>query len=137
MKKPKTGVSGVHFNTLSRTIFTFAPILRPLYTPPMLSLIFYVPEDHLEIVKAALFEAGAGRLGNYDQCCWQTKGTGQFRPLPGSDPHLGKQGTVERVDEWKVEMVCEESRIEAVIAALKRAHPYETAAYLVVKPQAV
>ncbi len=50
---------------------------------------FYVPESHLSAVKLAMFEAGAGKLGDYDQCAWQTKGRGQYRPLAGSDPYQG------------------------------------------------
>ncbi|MGE3260295.1 MAG: NGG1p interacting factor NIF3 [Bacteriovoracia bacterium] len=103
----------------------------------MLSLIFYVPDSHLESVKAAIFQAGAGKLGHYDQCCWQTKGVGQFRPLPGSDPHLGSVGALEKVEEWKVEVVCAEACIGAVVEALKAAHPYETAAFLVLKPHSL
>jgi hypothetical protein len=95
----------------------------------VLALVVYIPESDLEKVKKAMFEAGAGRIGNYDHCCWQTKGVGQFRPLPGSDPAIGSQGEVEKVDEWKVEMVCEPGRAEAVIRAMKAAHPYETPAY--------
>jgi hypothetical protein len=79
------------------------------------------------------FDAGAGRIGNYDSCCWQVAGEGQFRPLPGSDPAVGGVGQLERVDEYKVEMVCEEAVIAAAVAALKRAHPYEEPAYQVVK----
>jgi hypothetical protein len=99
----------------------------------MLSLVFYVPESHLDRVKSALFDAGAGRIGNYDRCCWQTKGVGQFRALPGADPTIGKVGEIERVDEWKVEMVCDEALIGKVVEALHGAHPYETAAFHVVK----
>lgn len=50
---------------------------------------FYVPESHLEIVKQALFDAGAGRQGDYDQACWQCLGQGQFRPLKGANPSIG------------------------------------------------
>ena len=100
----------------------------------ILSLVFYVPESHLEAVKTAIFAAGAGKLGNYDCCCWQTKGTGQFRPLPGSDPHIGATGRLEKVDEWKVEVICEAKKIGAVVDAMKKAHPYETVAYLVLQP---
>ena len=57
----------------------------------MYRINFYVPETHLEIVKDALFQAGAGKIGHYDHCCWQTKGTGQFRPLDSSSPHIGKK----------------------------------------------
>jgi len=93
----------------------------------------YVPESHLTAVKTALFEAGAGRVGNYDCCAWQTRGEGQFRPLEGSAPFLGNQGQVETVIEYKLELVCEERRLKAVIAALKRAHPYEEVAYTAIR----
>ncbi len=91
--------------------------------------VFYVPEEHAEAVKAAVFAAGAGRIGNYDCCCWQTVGLGQFRPLAGSRPFLGSQGAVEKAAETRVEMVCPESRLAAAVAALRRAHPYETPAF--------
>ena len=95
----------------------------------------YVPESHLAVVKTAMFEAGAGRVGNYDCCAWQTRGEGQFRPLDGSTPFLGNQGQIETVIEHKLEMVCEEQCLEAVIAALKRAHPYEEVAYTVIRTE--
>lgn len=95
----------------------------------MVSLVVYVPESHLEEVKQAMFSAGAGRIGNYDSCCWQTKGVGQYRPLPGSDPYLGEAGKVETVDEWKIELVCDPNLVPAVVKAMKEAHPYETPAY--------
>jgi hypothetical protein len=95
----------------------------------MYKLCFYVPESHLESVKTALFAAGAGRIGNYDSCVWQVLGEGQFRALDGSQPFIGQQNVVEKVAEWKVEMVCEDVLIRDVIAALKMAHPYEEPAY--------
>ncbi len=63
----------------------------------MYTLCFYVPESTLEDVKSAVFAAGAGRIGNYEQCCWQVEGQGQFRPLAGSDPAIGEQGELETV----------------------------------------
>ncbi len=95
----------------------------------MYKLCFFVPEEHLEVVKIALFTAGAGRIGLYDHCCWQTLGMGQFRPLPGSQPAIGEHNVVEQVPEYKVEMVCEEALVDDAIAALKAAHPYETPAF--------
>lgn len=95
----------------------------------MYKLSFYVPFDDASLVKAAVFEAGAGKIGNYDQCCWETIGTGQFRALPGSNPTLGEIGELEFVKELKVEMVCGQSNIKEVVAALKSAHPYEEPAY--------
>lgn len=92
-------------------------------------LCFYVPQTHVEVVKAALFEAGAGRLGDYDRCAWQVLGEGQYRPLEGSQPFLGKQQQLQHVAEYKVEMLCAGESLAAVIAALKASHPYQTPAY--------
>ena len=90
---------------------------------------FYVPETHLNEIKDAVFTAGAGTIGDYDCCCWETAGTGQFRPCAGSDPYLGEEGRIEFVTEIKVEMVCKEELIDKVIKVLKKTHPYETPAY--------
>ena len=103
----------------------------------MLKLCFYVPESHLEAVKQAVFAAGAGKIGNYDSCCWQSLGLGQFRPLQGSAPFLGQQGEVEVVAEYKVELVCENALIKPVLRAMKQAHPYEEPAYQVLALQDV
>ena len=94
----------------------------------------YIPASHLEAVKQAMFEAGAGRIGNYDQCCWQSKGQGQFRPLTGSEAFIGQQNQLEIVEEYKVELVCDEQCISAVVTAMKGAHPYEEPAYDVYQP---
>lgn len=100
----------------------------------MFKLCFYVPDSHLEAVKQAIFAVGAGRIGLYDSCCWQVRGLGQFRPLPGSQPHLGEQGSLEKLEEWRVELVlADEAIARQAVAALKTAHPYETPAYDVVQ----
>lgn len=95
----------------------------------MYKLCYFVPASHVEETKAALFEAGAGRIGDYDACAWQSLGQGQFRPLDGSQPFIGEQGEIERVDEYKVELVCRDDLIRPALAALKQAHPYEEPAY--------
>lgn len=95
----------------------------------MYKLSFFVPPSHVEQVKSAVFAAGGGRIGAYDQCAWQVLGQGQFRPLDGSQPFLGQTGVVEQVEEWKVELVVADALIEAVVLALKQSHPYETPAY--------
>ena len=95
----------------------------------MYKIGIFIPATHLDAVKMAMFAAGAGRIGNYDCCAWQTAGQGQFRPLQDSQPFIGQQGVIATVEEYRVEMVCEESLIHGVIAAMKRAHPYETPAY--------
>ncbi len=99
----------------------------------MYKLCYHVPKSHLEVTKQALFEAGAGKLGAYDQCCWQVKGQGQFRPLDGSQPFLGEPGTLEHTEEYLVEMVCAEAHLQQAVAALMQSHPYETPAYHVLQ----
>ncbi len=95
----------------------------------MYKLVFFVPESHLEAVKAAVFATGAGRIGDYDCCCWQNLGQGQFRPLEGSQPFLGRHGEVERLAEYRVELVCADDLIRPAIAAYRAAHPFEEPAY--------
>lgn len=95
----------------------------------MYKMCYFVPESHLEITKAALFESGAGRIGDYDCCAWQCKGRGQFRPLEGSNPYLGQTGAVEQVDEFRVELVCRDELIRSAVRALTESHPYEEPAY--------
>ncbi|MCI0912260.1 MULTISPECIES: NGG1p interacting factor NIF3 [Pseudomonas] len=95
----------------------------------MYKLAFFVPASHVDVVKAAVFAAGGGRIGDYDHCAWQTLGQGQFRPLDGSQPFLGQTGQVEVVEEWKVELVVADDLIAQVVAALRLSHPYETPAF--------
>ena len=95
----------------------------------MYKICVYVPEKSVETVKTALFNAGAGRIGNYDQCCWQTAGTGQFRPLENSNPAIGTKDMVETVDEVKIELVCDDTLVQQAITAMKQSHPYEEPAY--------
>ncbi len=99
----------------------------------MYKITFFVPEAHLNQVKEALFLAGAGKIGAYDCCAWQVKGLGQFRALAGSQPFLGEVNHLEEVEEYRVEMVCDDAMIQEAVQALLNAHPYETPAYDVVK----
>ena len=90
----------------------------------------YVPEEFADAVKDALAAAGAGKLGDYDHCFWQTVGTGEFRPLDTAHPFIGTAGGgLEKVREVKLETICPAERRREVIAALKAAHPYECCAY--------
>lgn len=95
----------------------------------MYKLCYFVPESHLDQTKNALFDAGAGRIGDYDSCAWQVLGQGQFRPLDGSQPFIGDSGQLETVQEYRVELVCEDDSIKAAVRALKESHPYEEPAY--------
>jgi len=95
----------------------------------MYKICVYVPTTHLETVKTALFEAGAGTIGNYDCCSWQVAGEGQFRPLTGAQPYIGNPGSVQRVAEYRLEMVCADEQVKRALSALQIAHPYEEPAY--------
>jgi hypothetical protein len=95
----------------------------------VLKFIFYVPKTHLEEVKKAVFLAGAGKYGSYKNCSWETIGTGQFEPLDGSDPFIGQQNKLSKVEEYRVETICVQENIEKVIKALKDSHPYEWPVY--------
>ncbi len=95
----------------------------------MYKICFYVPVSHVDEVKAALFSAGAGQVGNYACCSWQVLGDNQFLPMKNSNPCLGRIGQLEQVSEYKVEMVCEDEFIKGAIEALIAAHPYEEPAY--------
>ncbi len=95
----------------------------------MYILCVYVPEGYEEKVKEACFNAGGGSFGDYDRCCWQTLGRGQFRPLQGSRPFMGNEGNLEVVQEWRIEMICDDGVIADVVRALKESHPYETPAF--------
>ena len=92
-------------------------------------IAFYVPESHCDAVKDALFLAGAGRIGNYSHCAWQTRGTGQFKPNQGSQPHLGERNELCTVIEYKVELVCDAKNLKSALNALLKSHPYEEPAY--------
>jgi hypothetical protein len=97
----------------------------------MHAIVVYIPQSHLEAVKTAMFQAGGGRIGNYDCCAWSVLGEGQFRALEGANPFLGELGKIETVAEYRVEMVCESGVVKKVLDAMKATHPYETPAFLV------
>lgn len=92
-------------------------------------LVVFVPREALDSVRAALFEAGAGRIGDYEHCSWYTEGTGTFLGGRGTSPSVGQAGREERVAELRLETVFPAERQDAVIAALRSAHPYEEPAY--------
>lgn len=97
----------------------------------MYKICFYVPITHAEEVKTNMFENGAGKIGNYACCSWQTLGEGQFMPLENSHAFVGEIGALEKASELKIELVCEDMYIHRVINALKTSHPYEEPAYQV------
>lgn len=95
----------------------------------MIKFCFYVPESHLASVKAAIFAAGAGVVGDYSQCCWQVVGTGQFFADTSANPSVGKSAEFTELDEYKVEVLCKRDSIKDVVASLIASHPYEEPVY--------
>ena len=89
----------------------------------------YVPLSHANSLKQKLFQAGAGNIGNYSECCWQVTGVGQFLPNDSAQPHLGQANALQQVEEARIEMVLKAEYLEAVIMALHKHHPYEQPAY--------
>jgi dinuclear metal center YbgI/SA1388 family protein len=110
--------------------------VRPLEAdrrPPLDKLIVFAPLDAADDVRAAIADAGAGRIGDYDQASFSSSGEGRFRPLDGAHPTIGAVGRLEVVDEVRIESVLPRDRREAVVAAMVAAHPYEKPAYDVVE----
>ena len=94
-----------------------------------LKLVVFVPAEALDAVRDAVFAAGAGRIGEYERCSWYTEGTGTFLPRQGAQPAVGAVGREERVPELRLETVFPAEAQAAVVAALRRAHPYEEPAF--------
>lgn len=92
-------------------------------------LSVYVTEEHLDNVRNALFQAGAGHIGNYDECGFITSGEGSFRPLAGANPHTGVVGERFTGQELRFEVLVSDVHKEGAIKAMKNAHPYEEVAY--------
>ncbi len=96
-------------------------------------LVIFVPQTHLEKVRLAICDAGAGKIGNYDNCTFMSSGIGTFRPLKGANPSIGEVGKLERVGEARLETIVLEKDLKKVLAAMKSNHPYEEVAYDVYK----
>jgi dinuclear metal center YbgI/SA1388 family protein len=105
-------------------------VLEPLSAAADLDKwVIYVPRENAEAVRAAVFGAGAGHIGDYSHCSWSVSGIGQFLPHDGATPAVGSVGTVERVDEDRFEVVAPARARAAVLAAMRAAHPYEEPAF--------
>ena len=89
----------------------------------------FSPLAHFEKVRTAMFEAGAGHIGNYSDCSFNTAGSGSFKALSGSDPFVGEQGKLHEEEEIRIETIVAAYRVSAVVKAMIKAHPYEEVAY--------
>ena len=104
-------------------------VLAPSGRESLCKISVFVPPSHLEEVQNAMWEAGGGQIGLYDEASFRARGTGTFRPVPGANPFEGTIGKREEVDEWRLEIIVPEAQSGAVIAAMKKAHPYEEVAH--------
>ncbi|MCA6073297.1 Nif3-like dinuclear metal center hexameric protein [Fulvivirga sedimenti] len=95
----------------------------------LMKLETYVPNAQKKAVLEALFEAGAGKIGQYDECSFQIKGVGTFRGSSASNPFIGKPGILEEANEIKIEVIFPAFRKPMIISALRDSHPYEEIAY--------
>jgi len=92
-------------------------------------LVTFVPTTDVDRVARAMTQAGAGVIGNYTQCSFRTEGIGTFQGNADSTPAVGRRGVVESVTEVRLEMIADRDRLPAVVAAMRRVHPYEEVAY--------
>ena len=125
-------IDGVNGEIASRLGLKQLAILQPK-KGVLLQLGVFVPNEHAEVVKEALFSAGAGAVGNYDECAFDLVGKGSFRPLEGSNPTSGEWGIRSEVDETFVQVVLPEWKKNEVHLALLTAHPYEEVAHQYVR----
>lgn len=91
--------------------------------------VVYVPETHADIVREALGKAGAGTIGDYTYCSFSVKGVGRFVPMSGAHPAIGQIGKLEAVPEERIETVCYQDELQAILDAVNAVHPYEEVAY--------
>ncbi|RNB82270.1 Nif3-like dinuclear metal center hexameric protein [Brevibacillus fluminis] len=108
---------------------TQVEVLDPSYTDSLKKLVVFVPTTHLDVVRDAIGQAGAGAIGNYSHCTFAAPGTGTFLAQEGTTPYIGKHGKLEKVEEVRLETIVPASKQSAVIKAMKAAHPYEEVAY--------
>jgi dinuclear metal center YbgI/SA1388 family protein len=108
----RLGIAGIRF-------------LHPVNGPARIKVVVFVPSRAAAGLHAAMAAAGAGRIGRYDSCAFLGRGEGLFRPLAGARPAAGARGRLERLAEERLEMVAPEADLPAVLAAVRRAHPYE------------
>lgn len=99
--------------------------LHPVRGPARVKVVVFAPAAAVGGLHAAMVAAGAGAIGRYDSCAFSGHGEGMFRPLGGARPVIGVPGRLERVPEERLEMIAAEGDLPAVLAAVRRAHPYE------------
>lgn len=120
---------GVNHTLASAFCLRNVQVLEEISGDPLLKLVVFVPPSHMEAVREALAGAGAGWIGRYSHCSFQTLGQGTFLPREGTRPFIGEAGQLEKVEEVRLETILPASLRQRVVAALFKAHPYEEAAF--------
>jgi dinuclear metal center YbgI/SA1388 family protein len=121
--------NGVNDVLVERLQLRQAQPLSVSYTEKLVKLVVFVPQTHVEQVRRAIIQAGAGHIGNYSNCTFQSDGMGTFLPLTGANPFIGEQGKLEVVPEFRLETIMPEKISRRVIKSMCKAHPYEEVAY--------
>jgi len=104
-------------------------VLKPTFSEGLKKIVVYTPRGFEDDVRNALFQAGAGHIGNYSHCSFNIDGYGTFKPLEGTKPFIGSIGNIERADEIRIETVVPENLVNKAIKAMLKVHPYEEVAY--------
>ncbi len=94
-----------------------------------MKLVIYAPFSHADVIRKALGEAGAGKIGNYSFCSFSSSGKGRFLPNDAARPAVGEPGKHEVVEEERIEVVCPKELLQTVLSAVREMHPYEEMAF--------
>jgi len=120
---------GVNDCLAERLALQVTGVLQDSPIERMAKLVLYVPPEHADALRRAVFEEGGGIIGNYTGCSFNMQGTGTFSPQKGASPYRGEAGGMEHIREVRVEVLVHRSAIERIIQAAREAHPYEEMAY--------
>jgi dinuclear metal center YbgI/SA1388 family protein len=120
------GVNDMLMNALG---FNESEILVEMGNEELSKLVVFVPISHADKVRDALGNSGAGHIGNYSHCTFNSLGEGTFKPLEGTNPYIGTKGDLEKVEEVRIETIVSKSKLSNVLQGMKKAHPYEEVAY--------
>ena len=120
---------GINDSLARRLGLTSVRPLRPQTGEPRCKVVVFVPDSDLAKVSDALFGAGAGVIGQYEECSFRLPGTGTFFGTDSTNPTVGQKGRREDVSEWRLEVVCPEAKLAGALAAMRAAHSYEEPAF--------
>ncbi len=121
-------LEGVNAEIARRLDIENPRILEPL-TGTLFKLSVFVPKDYLGKVERSLFMAGAGKIGNYEECSFESEGIGSFKPMEGANPFEGKEGQRSKAEETKLEVLVTSYSLNKVLKAMEESHPYEEVAH--------